>query len=109
MGTFEIKESSKDNYYFNLKAGNGLIVLTSEIYTSRAGCEQGIASVKANAPDPGRYDRLTASDGQHYFNLRAANGLVIGSSEMYQTTGGRNKGIASVRLNATGAETKNAW
>lgn len=88
---------------FNLKAGNGEVILTSERYTAKAGCENGIASVKTNAPDDARYDRKVASDGQFYFTLTAGNGQIIGKSEMYKATAGRDNGIESVKRNAPDA------
>lgn len=48
---FEIKKSKNDQFYFNLKAGNGEIIATSESYTTKQGCKNGIESVKINAPD----------------------------------------------------------
>ena len=47
---FVIKKSSNDKYYFNLHAANGQIIATSEMYESKSGCENGIDSVKTNAP-----------------------------------------------------------
>ncbi|MDJ0592918.1 MAG: YegP family protein [Pleurocapsa sp. MO_226.B13] len=99
-GKFEIKKSKDNQFYFNLKAGNGEIILTSEMYKAKASAEKGIASVKTNAPDDGRYDRKTATNGQFYFNLKAANGEVIGTSEMYTTSSARDNGIESVKNNA---------
>lgn len=49
-GKFEIKKSSDNQYRINLKAGNGEIILSSELYKAKSGAEQGIASVKTNAP-----------------------------------------------------------
>ncbi len=46
----EKKTSTNGKYYFNLKAGNGQIIGTSEMYESTSGRESGIESVKANAP-----------------------------------------------------------
>lgn len=102
-GKFEIKKSKDNQFYFNLKAGNGEIILTSEMYKAKASAEKGIASVKTNAPDDGKYDRKTAKNGQFHFNLKAANGEVIGTSEMYTTSSARDKGIESVKNNAPAA------
>ncbi len=51
MGKFEIKTAKNDQQYFNLKAVNGQIILTSELYTTSATCDNGIASVQKNAPE----------------------------------------------------------
>jgi uncharacterized protein len=74
--------------------------LYSEGYTTRAACESGIASVKKNASDDFRYQRLESNEGKPYFNLRATNGLVIGTSQLYDNTSSMENGIASVRSNA---------
>jgi hypothetical protein len=105
MGKFVIKKASNGQYYFNLKADNGQVILTSEHYTTKAACYDGIDSVKANAKDDTKYDRKTSTNGKFYFNLKAANGQVIGTSEMYETASGRDQGIESVKTNAPGAGT----
>jgi uncharacterized protein YegP (UPF0339 family) len=50
MAKFEIKKAKNDEYYFHLKAGNGETILASEMYVSKASAENGIESVKKNAP-----------------------------------------------------------
>jgi uncharacterized protein len=102
-GKFQIKKSNDNQIYFNLKAGNGEIILTSEMYKAKNNADNGIASVKTNAPNDSRYDKKTANNGQFYFNLKAANGEIIGKSETYTTSSARDKGIASVKTNAPGA------
>jgi uncharacterized protein len=102
-GKFQIKKSNDNQFYFNLKAGNGETILTSEMYKAKNNAENGIASVKTNAPIDSRYDKKTATNGQFYFNLKAANGEVIGTSEMYTTSSARDNGIQSVKQNAPGA------
>lgn len=84
-------------YRFNLKAVNGEIILKSEAYTTSANCDNGITSVRINAPYDIRYSRLTAVNGQYYFNLLAANGLVIGTSETYTSAYNRDLGIEAVK------------
>ncbi len=103
MGKFAIKTGKDGQYYFSLKAGNGEIILTSEGYTTTAARDNGIASVRTNAPLDNRYDRLTSANGKFYFNLKAANGQVIGRSEMYEAESGRDNGIESVKKNAPDA------
>jgi len=102
-GTFQLKKTADDQFMFNLKAGNGEIILTSERYTTQAAAENGIESVKSNAETDDRYDRLESSSGQPYFNLKATNGQVIGTSEMYSSSGARENGIESVKSNAPSA------
>lgn len=98
---FQIFKSTKSGqYYFRLLATNNQIVLASEGYTAKANCKNGIASVKAHSSHDTCYHRLTASNGQYYFTLTAANNQVIGVSEMYVSAQGRENGIASVKQNA---------
>lgn len=104
MGKFEITQRVDDHFMFNLKASNGEIILTSQGYTSKSSCQNGIESVKANCVDKKMFIKETASDGSHYFNLTAANTQVIGTSQMYASTQGRDNGIDSVRENAPKAE-----
>lgn len=103
MGKFTISKRTNGEYQFALKAGNGQIILSSEGYGTKANCENGIESVKKNAPDDGRYESKTASNGKFHFNLKAGNGQIIGSSQMYETEASRDNGIASVKSNAPDA------
>ena len=105
MSKFVIQRSKNQKYYFNLKAVNGEIILTSEMYEAKSGCLNGIESVKINASHDHRYDRRQAQNGQFYFVLKAANGEIIGNSEMYVARSGMENGIASVKINAPKAET----
>ncbi|MCZ4245262.1 YegP family protein [Pedobacter punctiformis] len=104
MGKFIISQRKNEEYQFNLKASNGQVILTSEGYTAKASCKNGIESVKTNAPLDSRYDRKIAKNGLYYFNLKAGNGEIIGTSQMYTSIGGRETGIESVKANAPGAE-----
>lgn len=103
MGKFVIKSATNGQYYFNLKANNGEIILTSEQYTTKAACQNGTDSVKANAKDDSKYDKKKSTNDKYYFNLKAVNGQIIGTSQMYETSTGRDKGIESVKANAPGA------
>lgn len=103
MGKFVITKRSNGEFQFNLKAGNGQTILASEGYTTKASCENGIESVRKNASDDNRYERKTSSNNKYYFTLKAGNGQVIGSSEMYESTASRDNGIESVKSNAASA------
>lgn len=107
-GKFEIKAGKTGKFRFNLKAGNGQIILTSEAYDTRKAAEGGIASVKKNAADDKRFERKTAKDGSPYFALKAGNGEPIGKSEMYKTVAAMENGIASVGKNAPDAPVTDA-
>jgi uncharacterized protein YegP (UPF0339 family) len=102
-GTFELRRSSNGQFYFSLKASNGEPILASELYQSKAGAEHGLQSVKTNAPLESRYERKTASSGQPYFVLKAANGEPIGRSETYASTAAMEHGIAAVKRDASTA------
>ncbi len=104
MSKFEITTRSNGDYQFNLKAGNGQTILSSQGYSSKASCLNGVDSVKENASNDDRYERKKSSNGKDYFNLKASNGQVIGSSEMYESSTGMENGIESVKKNAPGAE-----
>ncbi|PCE67520.1 YegP family protein [Salinivibrio sp. YCSC6] len=103
-GVFEIYKDKANEYRFRLKAGNGEIILKSEGYSSKQGCENGIDSVKTNAPIDSRYERKDTPNPM--FNLKAANHEIIGTSETYSSTQARDKGIESVKANAPGATIK---
>lgn len=105
-GKFELYTDKAGEFRFRLKAGNGEIILASEGYKQRASAENGIESVKKNAPDDARYERKETKAGKQMFNLKSTNGQVIGTSESYESTSGRDNGIASVMKNAPDAETK---
>ena len=105
-GKFELKKSKNDKYFFSLLAGNGQTILGSEMYESKASALNGIESVKSNAADDGRFARLSGKDGSPYFSLKAGNGQVIGSSQMYSTAAARDNGIASCKASAPGAATE---
>jgi uncharacterized protein len=102
---FEIKPAG-EQFMFNLKAANNQVILTSQAYASKQAAKGGIESVQKNAPADDRYQRNTAKDNSPYFVLTATNGEVIGTSEMYSSTGAMEGGIASVKASAASATTK---
>ncbi len=105
MGTFELYTDKAGEFRFRLKAGNNEIILASEGYTTKASAQQGIESVKKNAPDDARYECKTTKAGPS-FNLLAANGQVVGSSQVYGSEQARDRGIESVKKNAPTAAVK---
>ena len=107
MGKFVIKQAKDGQFFFSLKATNGQVILSSEMYTTLKACENGIASVKKNAPEEARYELKQSESGKFHFNLKAANHQVIGSSQMYQSEESAKNGIASVMNNAPEAEVVN--
>lgn len=107
-GKFEIYKDKRGGHRFRLKAGNGEVILASQGYKAMAGCKNGINSVKNNAPDDNRYIRKESKNGKFMFNLKASNGQIIGTSEMYNTKAACENGIKSVMKNAPGAKIHDA-
>ena len=103
-GKFEIKVASNGKFMFNLKAGNGEVILTSQMYKSIACAKRGIASVQRNAADAGLFETKKAKNGEVYFVLKARNHQIIGQSETYPTETVLKKGVASVQKNAPNAK-----
>ena len=93
------KSTVNSQFYYRLRAANGEIILSGEGYTTKQSCQNGITSVKSNAPFDSRYDR---KDGipSYTFILKAANGEIIGRSETYTAKQGRENGIEAVKKDA---------
>jgi len=104
-GNFVIQKASNQQYYFNLRAGNNKIILTSETYSSKTAAQNGVKAMKANARLGTRYSRKEARDGKAYFVLLAANGEPLGQSELYSSQAARETGINAVKQNASKATT----
>lgn len=104
MGKFTISTRNNGEFQFNLVAGNGQVILSSEGYTAKASCLNGIESVRTNSQDDSRFELNPASNGKFYFNLKASNGQIIGTSQMYTDESGRQNGVESVKTNAPSAE-----
>ena len=102
-GKFEVKATKNGQFMFNLKASNGEIILTSEMYKTMKGLKNGIASVRENCKVPARYKVMVAKNKEPYFVLRAGNNQVIGHSEMYSSDKALANGMDSVKQNAPGA------
>jgi uncharacterized protein len=102
-GKFTIFTGKSGKTYFNLKAGNGEIILASQGYSDKSGARNGIDSVKNNAGDAARFEKKVASNGKFHFSLKAGNGQVIGNSEMYDSEKARDAGIISVSAHAGNA------
>ena len=106
MASFLVTKRKNDEFQFVLNASNGQVILTSEGYTTKAACENGISSVKKNSQIIERFDKLESKNGKAYFNLKASNGQIIGSSQMYESVASRDNGIESVMKNAPDAQVK---
>ncbi len=118
MGKFVIR-TVKTGIKFDLKAGNGEVIATSEVYTSMAACKNGIESVRKNAvtakledqtaegfetvTNP-KFEMYTDKAGEFRFRLKARNGEIIAVSEGYKAKASCQNGIESVRKNAPEAD-----
>ena len=117
MGKFVIK-TTKTGVKFALKAGNGEVIATSEVYTTEAACRSGIASVQKAAPAAAvedqtvenfeaqkhpKFEVYTDKAGEYRFRLKASNGQIIAVGEGYKAKASCLNGIESVKKNAPGA------
>jgi uncharacterized protein YegP (UPF0339 family) len=105
---FELRNSGSGQYMFNLKAPNGEVILTSELYKDKQSASSGILSVKTNSFEDARYERKTAKDGRSFFVMKAGNGQTIGTSEMYSSVTAMENGIQSVKKNAAVERTEDS-
>ena len=118
MAKFVIKKTNT-GVKFDLKAGNGEVIATSEVYSSEDACRNGIASVAKNAPVAAVEDQTVEGfateknpkfeiyedkAGEFRFRLKATNGQVIAASEGYTAKASCKNGIESVQKNAPDAE-----
>ena len=99
-GKFVVTKAKNGQFMFNLKASNGQVILTSEMYKAKASALNGIESVKKNAGNENRFEKKESKKGEPYFVLKAGNNEIIGQSEMYTSTSAMNNGIKSVMTNA---------
>ena len=114
MGKFVVRKTNT-GVKFDLKAGNGEVIATSEVYTSEAACKNGVESVKKNAPVAAvenqtvegyaaekhpKFEVYTDKAGEFRFRLKATNGQVIAVSEGYKAEASCLNGIESVKKNA---------
>lgn len=95
-----------EHFHFVLKAGNGEVILSSQMYTTKSAALNGIHSVQENSQEDEQFERKEASNGKFYFNLKAKNHQIIGTSQMYVAEAGRDKGIASVQNNGSSEKIK---
>ena len=98
--SFELLKNDKGHFHFSLKGADGGTLLRSEAYESKPSAENGIASVKKNSLLAERFERLTASDGRAYFNLKAGNHQIVGTSPMFAKADARDAAIAAVQAHA---------
>ena len=98
---FELSKAADGQFRFALKGGDGRTLLSSELYVSKLSAQGGIASVQKNCGSDGRYEKKVAGNGKHFFNLKAANNQVIGTSPMHASEQELDASIAAAK--ASGA------
>ncbi len=98
-GKYEVDMTAKGDHRFRLKASNGEIILTSQNYKTKAGCKNGIESVRKNGKKKGQFEVRKAKHSKDYFVLKAANHQIIGTSEMYNSGSACANLIKSVGTN----------
>ncbi|WP_445497509.1 YegP family protein [Photorhabdus sp. SF281] len=99
VGYYDLRRAKNKQYYFNLKASNGDVILTSEMYTTKAAANKGIRSVQANSPAEKNFEIREHKSGKHHFVLKARNYQVIGISESCDNEAIAKKGIQSAIKN----------
>lgn len=114
MGKYVIK-STGTGIKFDLKAANGEIIATSEVYTTKSACQNGIESVRHSAPNAQiddktvaglnavkhpKFELFTDNNGSYRFRLKARNGEIIAISESYVAKASCINGIESVKRNS---------
>ena len=108
MGKFITLTGSDGQYYFNLVASNGQVILSSEGYSTHHERNHGINAIHSNSILSSSFEKKISSNGKYYFVLRAGNGEIIGHSELYESPASRDNGIESVKNNARDAEVEMA-
>ena len=106
MTKFETFKGKNNELYFRLVNEKGELIMSSEGYTQKENLLNGIESVKKNIADPNRFEMKTSNDGKHYFNLKASNGQVIGSSIFWNSPEIRNMWINTLKTEVPKAEIK---
>jgi uncharacterized protein YegP (UPF0339 family) len=99
IGKYVIERAKNEEFYFNLRAANGQVILTSEMYTAKASAQNGIESIQKNSHEDDNYERKESKNDKPYFLLKALNKKIIGKSQRYSSVAAMEAGIASVKHN----------
>lgn len=100
---YEIKKAKDGKFYFNLKASNGQVILTSQMYKDKSGAKNGIASVQQNSSINALFEKKESAGDKSFFVLKAKNKQVIGKSQFYASAASLDNGIESVKKNGSTA------
>ncbi len=107
-GTYLLHSAGTDEFHWDLKAANSETILSSQMYKAKQSAETGIESCRTNSGDEVRYTRMVSKKQQPYFVLKAGNGEIIGTSQMYASDSARDNGIKSCRENGPTAVMKDS-
>jgi len=99
VGKYVISKAKSGEKYFNLKATNGQVILTSVMFPSEDDCTNGILATRGSCIDDNMFERKLSSNNKHFFNLKSPEGSIVGKSEIYESQVKMEKGIASVKRN----------
>lgn len=102
--SYQISPTTNAKFMFNLKSENHQVILTSQVYEQKQSAHVGIESVQANGPDAKNFEMKTSTANEPYFVLKAQNGEIIGTSQMYASTAAAEVGIVSVQTNSSSKE-----
>lgn len=105
-GYYQLKTTEDGKFQFTLHAGNHEIILSSQLYAEKSNAENGMESTRTHGTHEARYERKLSAKGEPYFLLKAPNGQIIGTSEMYGSEATRDNGIRSVVTNCPSAIVK---
>ncbi len=98
-GKYTLHPAGASQFHWDLKAGNSQTILSSQMYAAKSGAETGIQSCRTNSGDDARYERLVSKATEPYFVLKAGNGEIIGTSQMYSSEAARDAGVVSCKEN----------
>lgn len=105
---FELSKAADGQFRFALKGDNGKTLLASELYRSKDSAQAGIVSVQKNCGTDERYEKKVATNGKFFFNLKAANSQVIGTSQMYASEQERDASIMAAKAGGPTAPVRDA-
>ncbi len=118
MAKFVIRQTDT-GFKFDFKPNNDEVIATSEVYTTKATCQKGVASVQKNAPVAGvenqtvkdfaavkhpKYEVYEDKGGKFRFRLKAVNGEIIAASSAYATVDECLKNLDVLKKKAAGAK-----
>jgi len=102
-GKYVLHDAGTAQFHWDLKSGNSETILSSQMYAAKPGAVNGIESCRMHSGADANYARLTAVDARPYFVLKAGNGEIIGTSQMYGSESSRDGGIEACKQNGPSA------